>query len=273
MNQNPCNCGDPKREHFPVEHLTEITITKDDKMSFEPLPSQIPPQEVDVISLILPLAKGYAAEHRVGSNQKYVEIAEEYIKKAKEIPATESMEWAQDFREKFSYMRPSEGQKARGESGVLNPYDFEDIEKYITNLLAAREKEAYERGEANGFGAATKEWKEISGYNTWKDGYRMGKLEAETGGEIYKKGKENGYAESESNYHSLEDAEKKCIKQTRASVLTQVIEIVEGIDTEHTNLIDVETGKTDALYKKDVLAAVAQLSRGEGNDWETVRKI
>jgi hypothetical protein len=51
MNQNPCNCGNPKREHFPVEHLKEITITKNDKMSFEPLPSQIPPQEEKIEEL------------------------------------------------------------------------------------------------------------------------------------------------------------------------------------------------------------------------------
>ena len=31
----------------------------------------------DKLSLILPMAKGYAAEHPVGSNQKYVESAEE----------------------------------------------------------------------------------------------------------------------------------------------------------------------------------------------------
>lgn len=33
----------------------------------------------EVIRLILPLAKGYAAHHPVGSNQRYVEIAEEYL--------------------------------------------------------------------------------------------------------------------------------------------------------------------------------------------------
>jgi hypothetical protein len=31
----------------------------------------------DKLALILPMAKGYAAEHPVGSNQKYVELAEE----------------------------------------------------------------------------------------------------------------------------------------------------------------------------------------------------
>jgi hypothetical protein len=47
--------------------------------------------------------------------------------------------------------------------------------------------------------------------------------------EAYQKGKENGYAESESNYH-FEDAEKECIKQTRASVLAQVRGIVDSVD-------------------------------------------
>jgi len=31
----------------------------------------------DTLALILPMAKGYAAEHPVGSNQKYVELAEQ----------------------------------------------------------------------------------------------------------------------------------------------------------------------------------------------------
>lgn len=31
----------------------------------------------DILALILPMAKGYAFDHPVGSNQKYVELAEE----------------------------------------------------------------------------------------------------------------------------------------------------------------------------------------------------
>jgi hypothetical protein len=34
----------------------------------------------EIIDLILPLAKGYAAANRVGSNQRYIEIAEEFLK-------------------------------------------------------------------------------------------------------------------------------------------------------------------------------------------------
>jgi hypothetical protein len=39
---------------------------------------------VEALTLILPLAKGYAAEHRVGSNDRYVAIAEAAVAKVKE---------------------------------------------------------------------------------------------------------------------------------------------------------------------------------------------
>lgn len=37
----------------------------------------------EVISLILPLAKGYVAKNDVGSNQKYIEVAEDYLDEEK----------------------------------------------------------------------------------------------------------------------------------------------------------------------------------------------
>jgi hypothetical protein len=40
---------------------------------------------VDLLRLILPLAKGYAATHRVGSNEKYISEVEEFLN---ETPAT-----------------------------------------------------------------------------------------------------------------------------------------------------------------------------------------
>ena len=46
--------------------------------------------------------------------------------------------------------------------------------------------------------------------------------------EAYQKGKENGYAESESNYH-FEDAEKECIKQTIDECI-KAVEEMNGID-------------------------------------------
>ena len=61
------------------------------------------------------------------------------------------------------------------------------IVEYITNLLAAREKEAYQIG------------------------------------------KEDGYAESESNYH-FEDAEKECIKQTRNETVKECVKAIESIN-------------------------------------------
>lgn len=38
----------------------------------------------EIIRLILPLAKGYASQNDVGSNMKYVEIAEEALKRQEE---------------------------------------------------------------------------------------------------------------------------------------------------------------------------------------------
>lgn len=38
-----------------------------------------PPDAINLLRLILPLAKGYAHEHPVGSNQQYVSDAEEFL--------------------------------------------------------------------------------------------------------------------------------------------------------------------------------------------------
>lgn len=38
-----------------------------------------PPDAISLLRLILPMAKGYAHEHPVGSNQRYVNDAEEFI--------------------------------------------------------------------------------------------------------------------------------------------------------------------------------------------------
>jgi hypothetical protein len=40
---------------------------------------------VDYLALILPLAKGYVAANRVGSNQAYIEHAEAILTKAKAL--------------------------------------------------------------------------------------------------------------------------------------------------------------------------------------------
>jgi len=39
----------------------------------------------DYINLILPLAKGYAAEHQVGSNQKYIEEVEDMLSELEKV--------------------------------------------------------------------------------------------------------------------------------------------------------------------------------------------
>jgi len=39
----------------------------------------------EMINLILPLAKGYTAEHRVGSNQKYIEEVEETLSELEKV--------------------------------------------------------------------------------------------------------------------------------------------------------------------------------------------
>lgn len=98
-----------------------------------------------------------------------------YAEKCSELasadsPATESMEWEKD------------GVEAAMFSPGTRVFDV----KQVKELLAAREKEAYQ------------------------------------------KGKENGYAESESNYH-FEDAEKECIKQTIDECI-KAVEEMNGID-------------------------------------------
>lgn len=57
--------------------------------TFEPEPEpelddKPEPALLDALNLILPLAKGYAAEHPTGANQDYVTIAEAEIERAKE---------------------------------------------------------------------------------------------------------------------------------------------------------------------------------------------
>jgi hypothetical protein len=55
--------------------------------TFEPEPAmddKPEPALLDALNLILPLAKGYAAEHPTGANQDYVTIAEAEIERAKE---------------------------------------------------------------------------------------------------------------------------------------------------------------------------------------------
>ena len=47
--------------------------------------------------------------------------------------------------------------------------------------------------------------------------------------EAYQIGKEDGYAESESNYH-FEDAEKECIKQTRNETVKECVKAIESIN-------------------------------------------
>ena len=37
------------------------------------------PALLEALALVLPLAKGYAAAHQVGSNQRYIEIADETL--------------------------------------------------------------------------------------------------------------------------------------------------------------------------------------------------
>jgi len=40
-------------------------------------------EAIDLLGLILPMAKGYASEHNVGSNRKYVQAVEEFLSKLK----------------------------------------------------------------------------------------------------------------------------------------------------------------------------------------------
>ena len=47
-------------------------------------------QVVDALRLILPMAKGYAAAHQVGSNQEYVDHAEIVLAKADSVPTPNS---------------------------------------------------------------------------------------------------------------------------------------------------------------------------------------
>ena len=46
-------------------------------------PAEVDTKIIDALELILPMAKGYASQHRVGSNQKYIEIAEQALGKAR----------------------------------------------------------------------------------------------------------------------------------------------------------------------------------------------
>ena len=104
----------------------------------------------------------------------------------KEIPTTESTEWVDEFYHKFWYINNDTMHERHGDGCKCRSGYRKSIVEYITNLLAAREKEAYQ------------------------------------------KGKENGYAESESNYH-FEDAEKECIKQTIDECI-KAVEEMNGID-------------------------------------------
>lgn len=44
-----------------------------------------PPDAINLLRLILPLAKGYAHEHPVGSNRQYVNDAEEFLAVQEEV--------------------------------------------------------------------------------------------------------------------------------------------------------------------------------------------
>mgnify|MGYP001569346772 CR=1 FL=1 len=75
--QYPIFAENPNRNHIKAFLSASITKACEEMMEENN-------RLIDIINLILPLAKGYVAKNQVGSNQKYIEIAEEIIAKKQE---------------------------------------------------------------------------------------------------------------------------------------------------------------------------------------------
>jgi len=103
MNESYCNCGDPKKKHYPVEHMKGMWDSSE------------------------------------GQTHSYEDDCVPVHEKPKDISATESMEWGRKFRDRYCVFKLNQADQQDWLLDGSVPMDW--VRDFIENLLAAREKE------------------------------------------------------------------------------------------------------------------------------------
>jgi hypothetical protein len=207
MNESFCNCGNPKKNHYPMEHMKGMWDSSEGQThSYEDdcVPAHEKPKEPRTLSATDWEFVNKKSPSQIPPQKRLTYPSDELPNPLDTKPEEELNAIVRDFTS-VAFVKVKSSLRER-------------IQNYTSRLVSAREKElnvqwliTMNEAIAVDVAAAKKE-----------EQYRAGEKDKELIEEAHKDGYEAGWNEA-----SRMPAEKECIKQTRASVLTQVKEGIE----------------------------------------------